>query len=217
MQFRRELLTIPVSEIRPWQNNPSVRVMPGQAFEDLKESIRTYGLVDPLTVVPNSDGSYQLVRGHRRLAAAIALGYVTVPCEVWHLPFDQAMEIAASCERTQRPWVGRALAEVFLRHPRELGLRLVGKRDRQVIEAAFDAADDASLVVELLVRWGPRALRVVLRAARLTAEPFDRWARAVLAHGAYRDIEDRTKGLTTAERRETLFTLLAEWEAVSVA
>lgn len=154
MQFRRELLTIPVSEIRPWQNNPSVRVMPGQAFEDLKESIRTYGLVDPLTVVPNSDGSYQLVRGHRRLAAAIALGYVTVPCEVWHLPFDQAMEIAASCERTQRPWVGRALAEVFLRHPRELGLRLVGKRDRQVIEAAFDAADDASLVVELLVRWG---------------------------------------------------------------
>jgi ParB family chromosome partitioning protein len=49
---------------------------------ELTDSIRAVGVLEPLIVIPTDAGSYMLLFGHRRRAAAIAAGVVTVPCDV---------------------------------------------------------------------------------------------------------------------------------------
>lgn len=47
---------------------------------ELREDIKKNGLKNPLIVVLNKDGSYQLLDGHHRLRICAELGYKTVPC-----------------------------------------------------------------------------------------------------------------------------------------
>lgn len=49
---------------------------------ELTDSIRTFGVLQNLTVVPDGTGGYIVLCGHRRLAAAEAAGLETVPCIV---------------------------------------------------------------------------------------------------------------------------------------
>jgi ParB family chromosome partitioning protein len=48
-------------------------------LEELVESIREHGILQPLTVSPKSGGGYELIAGERRLRAARMLGLKTVP------------------------------------------------------------------------------------------------------------------------------------------
>lgn len=75
---RQNLLQLPPEEIRP---NPA---QPRRSFDDdtlssLAESIRQYGVLQPLTVRKGGSG-YELVAGERRLRAAKLAGLKTVPC-----------------------------------------------------------------------------------------------------------------------------------------
>ena len=54
-------------------NNSLNEVYFNQDVSDLVESIERYGLKQPLTVVKESDSSYRLIAGHRRLAALKSL------------------------------------------------------------------------------------------------------------------------------------------------
>lgn len=72
------LLHLSAAEIRP---NPA---QPRRSFDDgsletLAESIRQYGVLQPLTV-RRAAGGYELVAGERRLRAARLAGLKTVPC-----------------------------------------------------------------------------------------------------------------------------------------
>jgi ParB/RepB/Spo0J family partition protein len=49
---------------------------------ELTASIRAVGVLEPLIVTPTDDGGHLLLFGHRRRAAAIEAGLVTVPCDV---------------------------------------------------------------------------------------------------------------------------------------
>lgn len=48
----------------------------------LAENIATYGLLHPLTVHPQGDGTFEVLAGQRRLQALRALGWTVVPCTV---------------------------------------------------------------------------------------------------------------------------------------
>lgn len=63
-----------ISEIKPAKYNP--RKISDSAFEGLKESIKKFGMVDPL-IVNKRTGN--LVGGHQRLKACEALGFQKVP------------------------------------------------------------------------------------------------------------------------------------------
>jgi len=59
----------------------------GSALENeyiklLAENIAMYGLLHPLTVHPQGDGTFEVLAGQRRLKALTALGYTSVPCTV---------------------------------------------------------------------------------------------------------------------------------------
>ena len=78
------------SLLEPFQGHP-FRVASGEEMEQLKESIRAYGVLSPLLVRPRGDGRYEIVSGHRRKAACEALGITELPVLVRNMTDDEAV------------------------------------------------------------------------------------------------------------------------------
>ncbi len=65
-----------------------------QALDRLADSIRQYGLVQPLIVQKKADGTYELIAGERRLRAAKQAGLTTVPVLCKSYTPDVAAEVS---------------------------------------------------------------------------------------------------------------------------
>ena len=77
----RTLRRVRVSDIVRNPNQPRKYFDP-EAIAQLAESIRQYGVLNPLTVRRAPGGGYELVAGERRLRAARVAGLNDVPCLV---------------------------------------------------------------------------------------------------------------------------------------
>ena len=91
---------IPVRDIEanPWQPRTQ---FDDQSLEELADSIREIGIIQPITVRLMEEGSYQLITGERRFRAAKKLGLKTIPAFV-RLAEDQNMLEMALIENIQR-------------------------------------------------------------------------------------------------------------------
>jgi len=76
-----ELVQVPVGSIRPNSRQPRRR-LDGEGIDELAESIRAQGLVQPVVVRASAEGGYELIAGERRWRAARAAGLATVPALV---------------------------------------------------------------------------------------------------------------------------------------
>jgi ParB family chromosome partitioning protein len=76
-----ELTQVPVGSIRPNTRQPRRR-FDGASIDELAESVRAQGLVQPVVVRPVPDGGYELIVGERRWRAARVAGLATVPALV---------------------------------------------------------------------------------------------------------------------------------------
>ncbi len=85
--------TLSISEIEPNKEQPR-KDFDTAALGDLADSIREYGILQPLVVRPMPDGGYQLVAGERRWRAARMAGLTEVPVVIKELTDQQAMELA---------------------------------------------------------------------------------------------------------------------------
>ena len=65
-----------------------------ERLEQLAQSIRANGIIQPLLVRRLSAGRYQLVAGERRWRAAQRAGLLNVPCVVKEIPEDKMLELA---------------------------------------------------------------------------------------------------------------------------
>ncbi len=63
------------------------------SLNELAESIRTSGVVQPVVVRPGPNGRFQLVAGERRWLASKQAGKTTIPAVVRQISNEQAMEI----------------------------------------------------------------------------------------------------------------------------
>jgi ParB family chromosome partitioning protein len=63
-------------------------------LDDLRSSIDTHGVLEPLLVRSLNGGRYELVSGERRFHAAMAVGLAEVPCIELRVNNQQALEIA---------------------------------------------------------------------------------------------------------------------------
>lgn len=70
--------TLPLAQIRPNKDQPR-KDFDEERLEELAESIRTLGLVQPITVEPLGDGTYQIIAGERRWRAAQRAGLKEIP------------------------------------------------------------------------------------------------------------------------------------------
>lgn len=76
-----EVLGIKAERIRPNPEQPRT-VFEGGALESLAESIRRYGILQPISVRGVEDG-YEIIAGERRYRAAVMAGLSEIPCLVY--------------------------------------------------------------------------------------------------------------------------------------
>src|SRR5213596_3418177 len=87
-----EILEIEIDLIRPGQQQP--RTTFDQAkLEELAQSIRTTGIIQPLLVRPKG-GLFELVAGERRWRAAQIAGLARIPAIIREIPDDRLLEFA---------------------------------------------------------------------------------------------------------------------------
>ena len=99
-QGTADIMRIPMDMIEPNPFQP--RMSFGQeALEELAESIRTLGLIQPITVRHKSDGRYQIISGERRFRACQMAGMDMIPAYIRDTN-DQGMMEMAIVENIQR-------------------------------------------------------------------------------------------------------------------
>ena len=76
-----ELVQLPIGSIRANTRQPRKR-LDGERIEELAESIRAQGVVQPVVVRTSPEGGYELIAGERRWRAARVAGLATVPALV---------------------------------------------------------------------------------------------------------------------------------------
>ena len=95
-----EILRVPVDQIVPNPYQPR-KSFDQAALEELASSVRTLGLIQPLTVRRVSDDRYQIISGERRFKACCMAGMTSVPAYVRDAN-DQGMLEMAIVENVQR-------------------------------------------------------------------------------------------------------------------
>ena len=80
---------LPVEKLRPFEGHP-FKVKDDTEMEQLILSIRTQGLLTPISVRPIENNEYEVISGHRRLHACKKAGIETVPALIYALDRDAA-------------------------------------------------------------------------------------------------------------------------------
>ncbi|MBQ0034533.1 MAG: ParB/RepB/Spo0J family partition protein [Bacteroidales bacterium] len=65
-----------------------------EALEELTDSIREHGVISPITLRKNDDGTYMIIAGERRYRASKMAGLTTIPAYVRTAKDEQVMEWA---------------------------------------------------------------------------------------------------------------------------
>jgi ParB family chromosome partitioning protein len=96
------LAEVPIELIQANPNQPR-RTFPEAEFEELAQSIREKGVLQPILVrpAPRKPGAYEIVAGERRWRAAQKAGLVTTPVVIRELDDLQVLEVAI-VENVQR-------------------------------------------------------------------------------------------------------------------
>ena len=89
---RGNIVWLPAEDIAPNPVQPR-KLFDEKALEELSESIKSYGILNPLTVRCRG-GKYELVAGERRLRAARLAGLEEVPCILLDVNMEDASLIA---------------------------------------------------------------------------------------------------------------------------
>ena len=86
-----EMLTdVPLTQIRDFLHHPYL-VKDDESMDELVESIKERGLIQPVIIRPVEDGMYEMVSGHRRKRAFEIAGYDKIPARVKEMSRDEAI------------------------------------------------------------------------------------------------------------------------------
>ncbi len=96
----RELQQLPLELVQRGKYQPR-RDMDPQALEELAQSIRKHGVMQPIVVRPVEGGRYEIIAGERRWRASQQAGLERVPALVREVP-DEAAIAMALIENIQR-------------------------------------------------------------------------------------------------------------------
>ena len=81
---------IPLAELHPFKGHP-FKVKEDEEMAQLMRSIADAGVLSPALARPLPDGGYELISGHRRLAACKALGMDAMPVIIRDLTDEEAV------------------------------------------------------------------------------------------------------------------------------
>ncbi len=153
-----ELRELSITALRPGRYQPR-GVMDPEALEDLAQSIRAQGLIQPIVVRP-IDGGFEIIAGERRWRAAQQAGLKVVPCLVRDVD-DRSTVAMALIENIQREDLNPLEEASALK-------RLIDEFDLTHQETA-DAVGRSRAAVSNLLRLLdlPEAIRALLDSGQL--------------------------------------------------
>ena len=133
-----ELIELPLNKISPSAFQPR-ETFPKEELEELAESMKEYGLLNPILVRKNGDGTFQIIAGERRWRAAQFAGMKKIMAFVKETT-DEKQRIESLIENLHRKDLsiiekGRGMMEIFKTHgidlkPKELANKLNSIRTR---------------------------------------------------------------------------------------
>lgn len=85
-------LSLPISQVEPGLKQPRKR-FDEESLQDLADSIRTHGVIQPLTVRRLASGYYQIIAGERRWRAAKIAGLTEIPAVIIEADDRKVMEL----------------------------------------------------------------------------------------------------------------------------
>src|SRR6476660_7532242 len=88
-----ELLEIDLDLIDPNPDQPRSSINQAR-LEELAQSIRNHGLVQPILLRRMANGRFQIVAGERRWRAALIAGILRLPAVIRNIPDDKLLELA---------------------------------------------------------------------------------------------------------------------------
>ena len=83
------ITTLKVDDIHPFEGHP-FNVKDDKDMWDLVDSVKKFGVLEPVVVIPRKEGGYEMVSGHRRRRACELAGIQTMPVIVRQLDRDEA-------------------------------------------------------------------------------------------------------------------------------
>ena len=85
-----KIRVIPLEELRPFKDHP-FKIQNNEEMDRIIESVRAVGVLSPGLARPLPEGGYELVSGHRRMAACRAAGLTEMPVVVREMTDDEAV------------------------------------------------------------------------------------------------------------------------------
>ncbi len=119
VQKENGVLEVDLTEIKPNPNQPR-KNFDKTALEELRDSIKIHGVIQPIVLAKNVDGGYIIIAGERRFRASQMAGLKTIPAIVKDYTERQIKEIAL-IENLQREDLNpietaKALRDVMLEY-----------------------------------------------------------------------------------------------------
>ncbi|MDI6765810.1 MAG: ParB/RepB/Spo0J family partition protein, partial [Bacteroidota bacterium] len=133
-----------------------------QALDELKESIKQKGIIQPVTVRQAKDGMYDLISGERRMRAASEIGMKSIPAYIIEVKHEEEMLELALIENLQREHL----------NPIEIAIsyqRLINDVGLNAEQIATKVSKDRTTVVNFLrLLKLPKLIQDALRKNQLT-------------------------------------------------
>ncbi len=120
---------VPMSAIHPCKDQPRKDFQIDE-MQELVSSIEQYGILQPILVKEESDGSYEIIAGERRFRACQMVGMTRIPCLVKGVDKKQQLEIALveNIQRKNLNPIEEAFAYQRLTHEFGMTQEQVGKQ-----------------------------------------------------------------------------------------
>ena len=146
---------LPIDKLKPFEGHPFY-VKDDDDMEQLTESIRQQGVLNPIMVRPLDTGEYEVISGHRRLHACKKAGIEMIPAFIYSMDRNEAVVAMVDSNLHREKLLPSEKAFAYkmkmdaLKHQgtsRQLGTKL--RSDEEIAETAGESARQIQRYIRL--------------------------------------------------------------------
>ncbi len=151
MKKTADIRQIPLADIDDFPDHP-FQVRMDEDMDQLVESVKSRGVITPITIRKKEDGRYEIVSGHRRRKACELAGLTSIPAEIKELTRDEAiiLMVESNLQRSvilpsEKAFAYKMRLEAMNRQGQRTDLtsRPVGTKSRSDEQLASEVPDSA--------------------------------------------------------------------------
>lgn len=161
---REHVKDVEISELRPFKDHP-FRVLDDGKMQETVESIREYGVLNPVLARPVQPHGYEIVAGHRRKRACEILGIEKIPCIIRELSDEEAtiIMVDSNIQRDELLFSEKA----FAYRMKTEAIKKQGRR-RDLTSCQFDTKLKGKTAADVIAEEAGESRKQIYRYIRLT-------------------------------------------------